>query len=803
MSEAGRPTAAERAATQEAELARTSALIEQAKAAAAAAAPGSKRSSDGDGQDASKRRRAASDSASGAAAAGSTAAAAAAAAAGGAGVGKGAAAAAASVSLIPESEAVRCPVCWDPVAHAAKPPCGHLLCRVCARQMFRGGADARCPQCRATVAESELQDCAAADAKAEALAKSTMDAEGFAEWEQRRADGAALAGRHGAPAADDGARGADEVGGAAAAAAPSAAERPASEGEAHRRYMASAAPNGSGKCVHCKLKIGRGEVRLHEGGGFVHLACKDFAQDCADERNAIRERLGAGAQVVVNVVTNPEAHGPCGLNDEQLAELRRKLREPAGSQPWWCVVRHSGRLWAGEAEEEEDEIPSEDEFDDFDPSSSDDEDDDHPALRDAVEQYARAMAGPDERPQVTAELMVSAAPTGRARCAGCGLAIPRNSPRLHEATGTGFRHFHCRDFNQEWTACAEAARQGEEGDVSLTVRTNIDAEGVSGIDRGMVRLLKQMMRSTGEALPDWVSVRHRGSFWEANLGTPRPGDSSARGRGPAGASGASTGASAEAGATAGATAGAAAGGGAARDWSEAQAAAADDAERARAASASAAAESRPRGTRRRPRAESAAAAAPQRRSGGGDAAGPAAAGDSAGRPAAAAIFARASLTSSSDEDEVDGEEAGRGAPPPFGYAADPELNQQYLALGSAAEGILAPEYNEDPMNLDAAAVEMAGALGAALGGHFRSMRPPEAWASITLSYTASAAPTDRSRCRVCSQAIAQVRGSLPLLARENAQGCVGCRRALSGFTTAGDTVISAAWTSRRPSAKHA
>ena len=61
--------------------------------------------------------------------------------------------------------------------------------------------------------------------------------------------------------------------------------------------------------------------------------------------------------------------------------------------------------------------------------------------------------------------------------------------------------------------------------------------------------------------------------------------------------------------------------------------------------------------------------------------------------AAAAIFARASLTSSSDEDEVDGEEASRGAPPPFGYAADPELNQQYLALGSAAEGILAPEYN--------------------------------------------------------------------------------------------------------------
>ena len=167
------------------------------------------------------------------------------------------------------------------------------------------------------------------------------------------------------------------------------------------------------------------------------------------------------------------------------------------------------------------------------------------------------------------------------------------------------------------------------------------------------------------------------------------------------------------------------------------------------------------------------------------------------------IFARASLTSSSETDEVDGDEAGRGAPPPFGYAADPELNQQYLALGSAAEGILAPEYNEDPMNLDAAAVEMAGALGAALGGHFRSMRPPEAWANITLSYTASAAPTDRSRCRVCSQAIAQVRGSLPLPARENAQGCVGCRRALSGFTTAGDTVISAAWTSRRPSAKHA
>eukprot|EP01044_Picomonas_judraskeda_P002890 COSAG03_NODE_222_length_10374_cov_5.932360_7_plen_809_part_00 len=417
-----------------------------------------------------------------------------------------------------DGDSFTCPVCWDPVACAARPPCGHMLCRVCAQQLLRDGG-ARCPQCRAEVAEAKLQGSPTADAAALELAKRTLDADAFVEWEQRLADGKAL----------------DARATAGAAASSGDDQHTNATTSAELRFLASAAPTGSCKCKVCAQKIARHDLRIHaHGGGFTHLGCMDFAAGLTAARDHAREKAGIpGAEVILNVVTTPEFHGPCRLSEEQLDALKQKLREPAGNQPWWCVVRHKGPLWADE-DDELDGLLSEDDMDDSDSDSDsddddlgddDDDDDDrhHHHHHDVPSGAFMARLTSGGNPvRISTSLTVSAAPTDRARCVGCSEAIPRGSPRLHEPTGTGFRHWHCRDFQTEWTSACSAARPGNNDTVSLEVRSNVDPTGIGNLDRPMVQLLKQILRSSAELLPDWVWVRHRGTLWSSSNGTPRP-----------------------------------------------------------------------------------------------------------------------------------------------------------------------------------------------------------------------------------------------------------------------------------------
>ena len=419
-----------------------------------------------------------------------------------------------------DGDSFTCPVCWDPVACAARPPCGHMLCRVCAQQLLRDGG-ARCPQCRAEVAEAELQGSPTADAAALELAKRTLDVDAFAEWEQRLADGKALDAR------------------ATTGAAASSGDDQQTNATicAELRFLASAAPTSSGKCKVCAQKIARHDLRIHaHGGGFTHLGCMDFAAGLTAARDHAREKAGVpGAEVILNVVTTPEFHGPCRLSEEQLDALKQKLREPAGNQPWWCVVRHKGPLWADE-DDELDGLLSEDDMDDSDSDSNsddddlhddddddDDDDDRHHHHHDVPSGAFMARLNSGGNPvRISTSLTVSAAPTDRARCVHCGEAIPRGSPRLHESTGAGFRHWHCRDFQTEWTSACSAARPGDDDTVSLEVRSNVDPTGIGTLDRQGVQLLKQILRESTELLPDWVWVRHRGTLWSSSNGTPRP-----------------------------------------------------------------------------------------------------------------------------------------------------------------------------------------------------------------------------------------------------------------------------------------
>jgi hypothetical protein len=688
-----------------------------------------------------------------AAAASPSAAAAAAAAPAGAATAASAPAASAAASS-GDSDAITCPVCWDPVACAAQPPCGHMLCRVCAQQLLRDGG-ARCPQCRAEVAEAALQGSPAADTAAAALAKSTLDAEGLAEWQQRLADGKALAARaaSAASASSDGDRGAS-----------------AAKVDAELRFMASAAPTGSGKCKICAEKIAKRDTRLHAHGGFIHLGCTDFAGELARAREKARKTAGVpDAEVVLTVLTTPEFHGPCCLSEEQLVALKQKLREPAGSQPWWCVVRHKGSLWADEADE--DDLPSDDDDlddDDSDSDSDSDEDDDDDDDDGGDGGGAPSSAHIDQLTRggsparISMSLTVSAAPTDRARCAGCGEAIPRGSPRLHEATGTGFRHWHCRDFQQEWTAAGEAARQrqGDSGTVWLEIRSNVDPAGIGGLDRSMVQLLKQILRSTAELMPSWMWVRHRGTLWESNYGTPRAG------------AGAGAGLHVGAAAAAAAPLGAAGSDAAARGQTENEedlfgqlfggtGASGSDASVDGHPRSGGLAHQLARGGLSAPEARAAMremieATVHQRADRGAAAAG------GGGARSDTAHGSDSGDDSADDEDSSDESaiaQAGRLGAALGGMDLSGVL-AQYLAGGHADHDEMDDDDSEDDEDLEDDDRHGAGAS--------------EPWGKVNLSYTTSAAPSDRGKCKVCGQAIAQ--GSVVFAERQGGGSChLGCK----------------------------
>ena len=90
---------------------------------------------------------------------------------------------------------------------------------------------------------------------------------------------------------------------------------------------------------------------------------------------------------------------------------------------------------------------------------------------------------------------------------------------------------------------------------------------------------------------------------------------------------------------------------------------------------------------------------------------------------------------------------------------------------------------------DEAAIAQAGHLGAALGGFLSldnvtsgmpgarggdDIDESEPWAKVSLSYTTSAAPSDRGKCKACGQAIAQ--GSLVVAERQGGGYChFGCK----------------------------
>ena len=600
-----------------------------------------------------------------------------------------------------------------------------MLCRVCAQQLLRDGA-APCPQCRAEVAEATLEGSADADAAAAELAERTLDAEGMAEWKQRLADGKALAERASTAAAGDG-TGSTKV-------------------EAELKYMLSAAPTGSTKCKLCADKIAQHSVRMHASGGYVHLACTTFASDWTAARNKAREGAGtSGAEVVLNVQTTPEFHGPSKLGEEQLASLKQKLREPAGSQPWWCVIRHKGPLWADE-QEGEDDFPSDDEMgEDFDDSDSDT---DSEGEQDVMPPQAHAdMLRPGDDPErVTTTLTISAAPTDRARCIGCGETIPRGSPRLHEPTGPGFRHFTCRDFCQEWRETSEAARQGENGTVWLNVQSNVDAAGIVGLDRSMVQLLKQVLRSAAQVMPPWMWVRHRGSLWEANYGTPRAG--------AAGGSGDLISRLLQGGGAAAAAAGV--GGG---DGNGGQG---GDAEGSVAASGTIDLGNTGRG----PNPGGGASGED-----GGSAAGGGAAGGGAARGAAAGPTIGDMLRNGPARDIFRAQLA-RHLDEQGGSGADSDVDV------------------DDEDSSDEGAIAQAGQLGGVLHrlagfGEFADHMDDEdaaqleddgfnRWNAVSLSYTTSAAPSDRAICKTCGEAIAQ--GSVVLAERHGGGYChFGCK----------------------------
>jgi hypothetical protein len=551
------------------------------------------------------------------------------------------------------------------------------------------------------VAEGQLKGSPAADAAALELAKSTLDAEAFAEWEQRRADGEGLDAR--TATAEASGSGEDQ--------------RTNAKIEAELRFMASAAPTGSSKCKVCAQKIARRDLRIHaHGGGFTHLGCMDFTAGLTAARDRAREKAGvAGAEVILNVVTTPEFHGPCKLSEEQLATLKQKLREPAGNQPWWCVVRHRGSLWADE-EDDDGLLSDDDDLDDLDSDSEnsdeddlddeddddDDDDDDHHHHDVPPTAFIDQLTSGGTSSRISTSITVSAAPTDRARCAGCGEAIPRGSPRLHEPTGTGFRHWHCRDFQTEWTSACRAARQGDDDSVSLEVRSNIDPTGIGNLDRPMLQLLKQILRSSAELLPDWVWVRHRGTLWSSNTGTPRP----VIERPPGGAVAAEEEDSGAARLTHGATA-------LLREALEAAAS----------------------------MGEVAAASRHARRNG--------RAGDRQDNDAAGGSFLDYPSADDSDEDSADEEDS-----------SDEAAIAQAGHLGAALGGALSLH---DVANLAGLADEEGEESG-----------EPEPWAKVSLSYVTSAAPSDRGKCKTCGQAIAQ--GSLVVAERHGGGHChFGCK----------------------------
>jgi hypothetical protein len=242
------------------------------------------------------------------------------------------------------SPSVQCPICLEPVACAAKPPrCDHVMCRCCAYQMFHMGAGdtrfppavSRCPQCRDSFIEAELQPCARVDAIAARTARQTLAPPALEEWEQRRKEGLGLGKLALFPAAAKApsASAAANVSGHAAAAAAAAgagaftpggvgggggAAAPQSQVVVH--YMASRAPTGRARCTVCKQAIEQGCLRLHgrEYRKFLHPACMDFHREVSRACEAARMNTrgggdddeGVGGEVLCTVRADLEGEPP-------------------------------------------------------------------------------------------------------------------------------------------------------------------------------------------------------------------------------------------------------------------------------------------------------------------------------------------------------------------------------------------------------------------------------------------------------------------------------------------------------------
>ena len=238
---------------------------------------------------------------------------------------------------------LRCSICLDIVAFVAKPPCDHRLCFVCAHQLVTL-ADAKCPQCRATIEESALAPCPATDARAAELAKATLDADGLADWQEKARDGAAL---HARATGAAGAALQSRAGGAAGA-----------KQELNVAFQFSCAPTGRAFCraAGCQQPISKGKLRIEcPGGGYAHAQCYDYQRDLD---LACQGRRGS-SEVVINMVANV-SRPLFGLNlaekgalAKDLLREKQRLRSTGGNRPWWLTVSMGGNLWDDEVEEVE------------------------------------------------------------------------------------------------------------------------------------------------------------------------------------------------------------------------------------------------------------------------------------------------------------------------------------------------------------------------------------------------------------------------------------------------------------------